>query len=123
MHSNFKTFDFCGMKELCDKKEKGKGVFKDRKKSSGSCKTYAEAQQVDLFYAIAFFNMTNAKFPSSVLLFCHLFPYFLAITVVPTFAGTHKKKEEWTVTIDLSVQVPKLLKRTKLVCACMFEAL
>lgn len=56
-------------------------------------------------------------------LFCPFFLCFLAITVVPTFAGTLKKREGQTVTIDLSVQVPKLAKQTKLVCACMFEVL
>jgi len=64
--------------------------------------------------------------PSSLIQFYYffcLFLCFLAITVVPTFAGTLNRREAWTVTIYLSVQVPKSVKQTKLVCTCMSEAL
>lgn len=90
---NLKTSDFSGIKELCDTKEKEKGVFEDREKNLGSHKTYVEAQEVDLFYSIAFFNKTNAKFPSSVLLFCCLFLYFLAITIVLLLKGLKRRRK------------------------------
>lgn len=103
-------------------KKKERVSLRIGKKNLGSHKTYEEAQQVGLFYSSAFFiRQMLSSLIQFYYLFCLFFLCFLAITVVPTFAGTLKKREGWTVTIDLSV--PKLVKQTKLVCLCMFEAL
>lgn len=100
-----------------------KSVFKDRKKNLGSHKSYEEAQQVGLFYSTAFFIKTNAKFSSSVLLFIlRLLPVLLSNYSCAYFCRD-SFKEVRTDCNYRSVSTSTKTSKTKLVCACMSEAL
>lgn len=85
------------------------------KKKSGSHKTYEEHKCVGLFYSIAFFIEANAKFSSSVQRFIlPLLPVFFS-----NYSCAYFCREGRTVTIGLSVQVPKLVKQNLRVHVCL----
>lgn len=103
--------------------QKKKGTVSLRIAKKKTRKPYKEAQQVELFYSIAFVIKTKANFPSSVLLFIVPLLPVLLCNYSCTYFYRDSYKERRTDCIYWSVSPSAKIRKTEVVCVCKFEAL